>query len=102
MVILPSFSRDDYGIVGMTTGEKVMKYLAFAIALLLMSPGLSADTEVLIKRGNSYHIVITDCQVGTVEKVRAAKIKAREPIELVTADRKVVCKIKKVQKLEVA
>ena len=77
-----------------------MKYLV--LIMVLMSTWAHADTEVVVKRGGSYHVVTTDCQVKNVKKARVARIKERAPIELVTDTDKVTCTITKVEKLEVA
>lgn len=78
-----------------------MRYILL-VAMLVVSTWASATTEVIVKRGGTYHLVTTNCQVKDVKKARIARIKERAPIELITEDSKVTCTITKVQKVELA
>jgi hypothetical protein len=84
------------------TKEKQMKYLLLT-ALLLSAPILAADKpEVIIKRGDAYHLIVPNCEVSEKEKVRYAEVsrlKERAPIKLITDKNKLTCKVESVKKL---
>ena len=79
-----------------------MKYLVLT-ALLLSAPAMAEKKqEVIIKRGDEYHVIVTDCSVNHKEKVRYAKVsklKERAPIKLITDKNKLTCEVEEIRKL---